>query len=121
MTISPSSTQRAGSCARKRLDQLGKIAVQRFFVAALDQDLVAIAEDQGAKAVPFRFEDPVSPAGNSSTRLASIGRTGGFTGSCTPPCYRLPGAMFSYVEFAGIDHGIGTANPKRVILGIRCQ
>jgi hypothetical protein len=29
--------------------------------------------------------------------------------------------MFGYVEFAGSDHGIGTVNPKRVILGVRCQ
>ena len=43
----------------QRLEQLGKVAVQRFLVAALDQDLVAVAEDQRAKSVPLRFEDPV--------------------------------------------------------------
>ena len=58
MTISPSSTQRAGNWARNGVEQLGKIAVQRFFIAALDENLVAIAEDQRAKAIPLRFEDP---------------------------------------------------------------
>ena len=60
MTISPSSTQRAGNCDAQRLEQLGKVAVQRLLVAALDQDLVAVAKDQRAKAIPLRFEDPVA-------------------------------------------------------------
>ena len=67
----------------QRFDQLGEIAVQRFFVAALNQDFVAIAKDQRAKPIPLRLENPVLPAGNSSTRLASIGRIGGFTGRFT--------------------------------------
>ena len=66
-----------------RIQQLRKIAVQRLFVAALNQDLIAIAKDQGAETIPFRLEDPISPAGNSSTRFASIGKIGGFTGRCT--------------------------------------
>ena len=36
MTISPSSTQRSGSCSQQRLDQLGEVAVERLLVAALD-------------------------------------------------------------------------------------
>ena len=39
-------------CAQ-RLEQLGKVAVQRLFVAALDQDFVAVAEDERAKAIPL--------------------------------------------------------------------
>src|SRR5262245_36350594 len=42
----------------ERLEQLGKVAVQRFLITALDQDLLAIAEDQRAKSIPLRLEDP---------------------------------------------------------------
>ena len=55
------------------LDQFREIAVKRFLVAALDEDLVSVAEDQGSKPVPLGFEDPGLPSGNSPTRLASMG------------------------------------------------
>src|SRR5580698_7777812 len=42
----------------QRLNQLRKIAIQRLSVAALKQNFAAIAEDQRAKSVPFRLEDP---------------------------------------------------------------
>ena len=77
MTISPSSTQRGGQLRAQRLDELGEVAVERLLVAALDEDLVAVAEDQHAKAVPLRLEDPGRrPAGSrrrawrASVRLA---------------------------------------------------
>ena len=86
ITISPSSTQRAGSCAEQRLAQLGEVAVERLLVAALEQQLVAVAEDERAKAVPLRLEDPARRRrGARPTRLASIGRTGGFTGELHAP------------------------------------
>src|SRR5580765_4132378 len=44
----------------QRRKELRKVAVQRFLVAALYQNLVAIAKYQRAKAVPLRFEDPIS-------------------------------------------------------------
>jgi hypothetical protein len=47
----------------QRLNHLGEITVQRLLVAALDQDLVAIAEDQGAKTIPLRLENPASHLG----------------------------------------------------------
>ena len=73
-----------GQLRPQRLEQLGKIAIQRFLIAALDQDLVPVAEDQRAKPIPFRLEDPIfrRPAVRS-TRLESIGRIGGFTGRFT--------------------------------------
>ena len=49
-----------GQLRAERIEQIGEVAVQRLFVAALDQDLVAIAEDQRAKAIPLRLEDPCS-------------------------------------------------------------
>ena len=62
------------------LDQFGEIAVQRLLVAALDQHFVVVAEDQRAESVPLRLEDPASPSGSESTRLASMGSSGGLTG-----------------------------------------
>ena len=70
--------------ASERLEQFREVTVQRFLVATLDQDLVAVAKHQSTKAIPFRFEDPCSPPVIRSTRLASIGKTGGFTGRCIP-------------------------------------
>src|SRR5207253_2745016 len=49
-----------GQLRAKRLEQFRKVAVQRFFVATLDQDLVLVAKHQGTKPIPFRFEDPCS-------------------------------------------------------------
>ncbi len=43
----------------QRLEQLGKVAVERLFVAALDQDLVSVAKDQRTKSVPLGLEDVV--------------------------------------------------------------
>ena len=68
-TISPSSTQRAGNCDRSGSSKLGKVAVQRFFVAALDQDLVPVAENQRAKPIPLRFENPCSAGGQFADSL----------------------------------------------------
>ena len=42
----------------QRLLQLGEVAIQRLEVARLDEELVAIAEDERAEAVPLRLVDP---------------------------------------------------------------
>src|SRR5215469_6044284 len=44
---------------RERLQKLGEIAIKRFFVAALDQDFISVAEDECPKAIPLGFEYPV--------------------------------------------------------------
>jgi hypothetical protein len=41
----------------QRLEQLEKIAVQRFRVAGLDQDFISVAEHQSVKPIQLRFED----------------------------------------------------------------
>src|SRR6516165_8810817 len=43
--------------------QFGEIPVQRFFIAALDQDLASVAKNQRTKSIPLRLEDPLSCAG----------------------------------------------------------
>jgi hypothetical protein len=62
-----------------RVEHLGEIAVERFFVATLEEHFVTIAENEDAKAIPLGLVDPVPSAGIASTRLASIGNTGGLT------------------------------------------
>ena len=47
----------------QRLAQLGEIAVERLGVAALEQELVAVAEHEHAKAIPLRLEDPARAVG----------------------------------------------------------
>ncbi len=55
ITISPSTTQPAGSFSRNRLVQLGEVAIERPQVAALDEDVRIAAKDDRAKAVPLRL------------------------------------------------------------------
>ena len=80
MTISPSSDAALGQLRLQRVDELREVAIERLPVAALDEDFVAVAEDQRAKAVPLGLEDPVARREARSTRLASIGRIGGWQG-----------------------------------------
>src|SRR5688572_1819019 len=40
------------------IDYLREITIERLPVAALDENLVTVAEDEGAKAVPLRLEYP---------------------------------------------------------------
>jgi hypothetical protein len=47
----------------ERLAQLGEVAVERLLVAALEQQLVAVAEHEHAEAVPLRLEDPARAVG----------------------------------------------------------
>src|SRR5579862_4145214 len=47
----------------QRVQQLREIAVERLFVAALDEDLVSITKDQGTKSVPLGLENPVISRG----------------------------------------------------------
>ena len=42
----------------QRVEQFGKVSIQGFLVAALQQDLLAVAKHQRAKAIPLGFEDP---------------------------------------------------------------
>src|SRR5271163_166887 len=48
----------SGQLRIQRLEQLGKVSIQRFRIAALNMDFALVAEDQGAKSIPLRFEDP---------------------------------------------------------------
>ena len=64
----------------QRRVQLGKVAIERLEVAALDVDVAAAAKDDRAKAVPLRLERKVASSGKPSTSLASMGSIGGSIG-----------------------------------------
>src|SRR5213083_3587295 len=53
----------------KRPQQFGEVPVQRFFITALDKDLVAVAKNQRAKPIPFGLEDPLSSSRKFSDAL----------------------------------------------------
>src|SRR4029077_9115124 len=62
-----------GERAGKRLQELGEVAVHRLLVPALQQDVVAVAEHERAKAVPFGLEEPPIAAGQA---LSGAGQHG---------------------------------------------
>ena len=62
----------------QRIVQLGKVAVERPRVAALDVHARAAAEHDGAEAVPLRPQKINSAGGSSSASFASIGSIGGY-------------------------------------------
>ena len=41
-----------------RIDQFGEVTIQRLFIAALNENLFAVAKDERAKAVSLGFEYP---------------------------------------------------------------
>src|SRR5580700_3654246 len=49
----------SGQLRIQRLEQLRKVSIQRFRIAALNKDFAPVTEDQCAKPVPLRFEDPI--------------------------------------------------------------
>ena len=65
--------------APDRLDDLGEVARHRPLLAAADLDLVAVAEHDRAEAVPLGLVELARR--DRGTGLASIGATGGITGS----------------------------------------
>ena len=75
-----------GKLREQRLAQLGEVAQQRLLVAALEIEVVAVAEHDAAEAVPLRLVRARRRSrGISRVSLASIGSNGGRTGSVTPP------------------------------------
>src|SRR4029077_17120110 len=56
------------------LQQVGEVAVEGLFVAALDQDLVSVAKDQRTKSVPLGLEDVIFPSGQFIHALGKHGQ-----------------------------------------------
>src|ERR1700722_16176050 len=54
------------TCGQRRaewFEQLRKVALERFFVAALDENLISIAKHQRAKPIPLWLENPIALCG----------------------------------------------------------
>src|ERR1700751_1161771 len=98
ITISPSSTHRCGSRADKVSTSSGKYRLSDFWSRLWSRISSPSRKTRARKPSHFGSNTHPSSAGNSLTRLASMGRTGGFTGSCMPH---------------------GTACHRRAMLGIR--
>ena len=84
MTISPSSTQRAGSCVSKVSTSSGKYRLSDFWSRLWIRISSPSRKTSARNPSHLGSNIQSSPSGNSPTRLASMGRSGGFTGSCTP-------------------------------------
>jgi hypothetical protein len=84
MTISPSRTQPGREVGQEGADEPREVPVERLLVARAELDLVPVAEDDAAEAVPLRLVDEVlRQAAGSRDSLASMGFTGGITGRST--------------------------------------
>ena len=92
MTISPSTHRPVGQRRAQRLDELGEVAGERSLVAAPELDLVAVAEDDAAESVPFRFVDEVVVLGQGAGQLRQHGGDRGHDGEIHGPTLsqRLP-------------------------------
>ena len=67
-----------GQLREQRLAQLGEVAQQRLLVAALEIELVAVAEHDATEPVPLRLVRRGRPrCGMSRVSFASIGSNGG--------------------------------------------
>ena len=60
----------------ERLDQLRIVAGERLGVAALDEQVVAVTEDQCPEAVPLRLEEQVVSVGKFGGELRQHGLDG---------------------------------------------
>ena len=58
--------------------EFGEVAVEGLAVARLEEEVVAIAEDEGAEAVPLGFEEPVAFRGKGVDALGEHGEDRGW-------------------------------------------
>src|SRR3954449_12682129 len=77
-----------------RVDDLGEVARHRPLLAAADLDLVAVAEDDRAKAVPFRLVELAG--GDGGHGLGQHRRDGGHDGEVDPVMLARPSAAPGY-------------------------
>ena len=81
-----------GQRLRKRPLEFREVTVQRLEIAALDVNLVTVSKDDGAKAVPFGFEDKALLSRKLIRYVASMGSMGGVVagGAAMPSCNSSP-------------------------------
>jgi hypothetical protein len=64
----------------QRFQELREITVEGFLVAALDEDFVAVFEDQSAEAIPLGLEEPVTGGGDLIDAFGEHGEDGRIDG-----------------------------------------
>ena len=62
------------------VDEIGKVSVERFLVAALDQDFIAVPEDERSEAVPLGLVDPSLSLGQLAHALGEHRQNGRIDG-----------------------------------------
>ena len=121
-TSSPSSTHAVGQLREQRLAQLGEVPQQRLAVAALQIEVVAVAEHDAAEAVPLRLvrhrarrrqlarelrehrlDAAAEPGASSTRRLASTSVTRSATSSSRSPVARTLRSTTPRRETLGAD------------------
>src|ERR1700721_1402859 len=60
----------------QKVEQFREIAIERLFIAALNQYFVAISKHQDPKPIPLRFEAPISCIRKSIDTFADLGQQG---------------------------------------------
>lgn len=60
----------------KRIKHLGEVAVERFLIAALDEDFVGVAKDDDPETIPLRLIDPIVGCGDLVDTLGEHGKDG---------------------------------------------
>ena len=69
-----------GKLLAKWTDHLGEVSIEGLLIAALDEDLIAVAKDEYAKAIPLGLIDPFTLRGNFVDALSEHGKDGRIDG-----------------------------------------
>ena len=57
----------------QRSNHLGEVAIEGFLIAALKQNLIAVAKNENAETVPLRLKDPIARRGDGVDALGQHG------------------------------------------------
>jgi hypothetical protein len=95
-----------GQLGQEHVVQLGKVAIERAQITALDEDVTAAAEHDGAKPVPLRLEQERSAISGNVFREPGQHR---FDRRCDWKCFRRHG--FTYATSSVQGRGSGRNGP----------
>ena len=74
----------------QRIEQLREITLQRLLIATLNEDFIAVLEDEGTKSIPFRLENPASVRRQFIHALGEHWQNRRVNGKIHAPCYNRP-------------------------------
>ena len=76
-----------GKLRLERLDQLREIPVERLLISALDEQLVAVAENERAEPIPLGLVDPSFARRKVADAVREHRKDGRIDGKLHPGCY----------------------------------